>query len=128
MFKLDRDTGAITLPRGDTMTINVTLRDKELPAGTMAVFGVRTTGNRSRNLLTRAFPVENNQCVIRLSNKDSRELSVGVHCWDLRIVVNPERNEDGSIRCDDESDEVYSVFSGGSAMPGFTVTEVAADI
>lgn len=128
MFKLDRETGAITLPRGDTMTLHVTLRDKELPAGTKAVFGVRTTGNRSRNLLMKAFDVVNNQCNIRLANQDTRELSVGVHAWDLRIVVDPEVNQDGTVRCDDESDEVYSVFSGGSAMPSFVVTEVAADI
>lgn len=65
--------------------------------------------------------------MIRLSNVDTRRLKPGAYRWDIRIVTDPEYNADGTVRCDDASDDVMSVFSG-KGMPTFIVTEVAVHV
>lgn len=65
--------------------------------------------------------------IVYLSNQETRALAAGDYIWDIRIVTNPEYDEAGNVICEQDSDQVISIFSGaGTAMPKFTVTEVAA--
>lgn len=128
MFNLNRETGAITLPQGDTAQFRVRLTGGELPEGAVAVFGVSTSGSRGKRLLTKAFDVAGNEVLVRLTNGDTRGLAVGTHQWDLRVVTDPNRAPDGAVIAPDDGDNVYSIFSGVREMPQFIVKAVAADV
>lgn len=80
-----------------------------------------------RPVFSKVFDVDDNAVVIHLTNAETRRLAVGAYRWDLRIVTHPEYNGDGSVRCDDDSDNVLSIYSG-AGMPTFTVTEVAVHV
>lgn len=128
MYKIDTETRAITLPAGDTLLFRIHLKGGSQPEGTVGVFAVCTSRSKPATLLSRSFPVEGDALTIHLSNADTRELPVGRHLWDVRLVTDPEYDAEGNVRCDDASDNVLSLFSGPSAMPDFTVTAVAKDI
>lgn len=78
-------------------------------------------------MFNKVFPVEGNGIILYLSNPETRKIPVGEYYWDLRVVTDPEYEEDGSVHCDDMGDNVTSVFSG-SGMPSFEVTEVAVNV
>lgn len=118
--------GGITLPRGDTLCMKIDFTGGEFPEGTVVIFGVCSSRD-GRTLLSKVFKIVDNSVVIRLSNVDTRKLPVNTYRWDLRIVTDPEYNEDGSVYCNDNSDDVMSLFSGGG-MPPFIVTEVAVHV
>lgn len=42
-------------------------------------------------------------------------------------MTDPEYDENGTVRCDDASDNVLSVFSG-TGMPAFVVTGVSVNV
>ena len=121
-----KGTGEIILPRGDTLLFKVRLKGGEFPEDTVGVFGI-CNARGTRTLFAKEFPVRENGVTVFLSNRDTRELSAGTYAWDLRIVTDPERDEDGNVKCDDATDNVISLFSG-AGMPSFTVTEVAVDV
>ena len=124
MYEL-RSDGQITLPQGDTLLFKMNLTGEVFPEGSMAVFGICNT--KGASIFRKQFPVQDNTIIIWLANADTRTLPVGKYRWDVRIVTDPEYGEDGVVRCEDESDNVISIFSG-SGMPTFEVTEVAADV
>lgn len=129
MFKIDVETGEIILPKGDTAQFRVKLKCKPLPEGTVAVFGISTSGSRRESLLAKAFDVADNEVQVRLTNHDTRELKTGNHVWDLRIVTDPDRDpETGEVRANDPGDNVYSIFSGSSEFPAFRVTPITAEV
>lgn len=122
MYKLD-DNCNITLPKGDTMLFNVDIQGGEFPAGTVAVFGVK---NAKRTVLSKVFTIVDNRVVVRLTNADTRNLPTGRYNWDIRIVTDPEYDEEGNVRAEDDSDDVISIFSG--SMPLFEIVEVVIDV
>lgn len=127
MYELKTD-GQLVVPKGDTVILKVNINGRPFPDGTVAVFGVCNAA-KSATVLYKTFPVVENCIVVHLTNADTRMLQAGKYRWDIRLVSNPEYDEDGSVRCDDDSDEVLSVFSGnGNGMPVFEVTEVAASV
>lgn len=101
----------------------MTLKGGSFPEGTVAVFGICAQRD-AKTVFSKVFDVNDNSIVIRLTNAETRKLAVNTYRWDLRIVTDPEFNDDGSVRCDDDSDNVLSVYSG-VGMPSFVVTEVS---
>lgn len=123
MVQID-ERGNITLPRGDTMTFTLTLENVSFPEGSVAVFAVR---NGSETVLSKIFPIdEDNEIVVRVANNDTRDLPLGRYRWDVRLITNPEYDENNHIRAEDEGDDVISLFSGD--MPKFILKEVAVDV
>lgn len=92
----------------------------------MAIFGISTKRD-NRELYSKVYPVEDGKVLLFISNAESKRLIPGEHRWDLRIVTDPEFEEDGSVCCEDAGDNVLSVFSGTS-MPAFVVTEVSVHV
>ena len=131
MYSINTETKEIILPLGDTLAFVVDLKlDGEparFPEGTVAIFGV--CKERARNvrwLFSRVFPVEDGSVAIYLTNDDTRDMQAGEYNWDLRIVTDPEYDEDGTVRCDDPSDVVTSIFAGSGDLPDFRLKGVAA--
>ena len=123
MVQID-ERGNITLPRGDTMTFTLTLENVSFPEGSVAVFAVR---NGNETVLSKIFPIdEDNEIVVRVANSDTRDLPLGRYRWDVRLITNPEYDENNHIRAEDEGDDVISLFSGD--MPKFILKEVAVDV
>ena len=131
MFVIDRETKEITLPKGDTLAFRVKLNGPEIPENTVGVLGICSVDRRGEpkeTVFAKEFPVRENGVTVFLSNQDTRELAAGTYDWDLRLVTDPEYNEDGSVRCDDASDNVLSIFSGSVGMPAFIVKGVAVHV
>jgi hypothetical protein len=105
------------------MLFNVDIQGGEFPAGTVAVFGVK---NAKRTVLSKVFTIVDNRVVVRLTNADTRNLPTGKYNWDIRIVTDPEYDEEGNVRAEDDSDDVISIFSG--SMPLFEIVEVVIDV
>lgn len=126
MFTLNQKTGAITIPQGDTATFRINMECGPFPEDTVAVFGIVTTGTATC-LFSKVFEVKDNQVIVRLTNQETRQIPVGTYQWDCRIVTEPNRKGDG-ITAEDPGDNVYSLFSGNTSMPQFTVTGVAVNV
>lgn len=108
------------------MSLEITLYGAEYPEGTVAVFGISTKRD-NREMFSKVFPIEDNKVLVFFSNAETKRFVPGEHRWDLRIVTDPEYEEDGSICCEDAGDNVLSVFSG-TGMPAFVVTEVSVHV
>ena len=128
MYSIQPATGDITLPRGDTLLFTIRM-NREFPDGTAAVFGIcgARRGLPTTNVFTKTFPVNGSEIIVLLANRDTRGIAAGSYLWDVRIVTDPEYDDGGSVKCDDETDNVTSIYSGG-VMPTFTLTEVAANV
>lgn len=131
MFVINKQTNEIVLPRGDTLAFKINLRGTNFPEDTVALFGVcgaDRRGNPTTTIFSKAFRVYKNCVYIFLSNQDTRNLRAGGYVWDLRIVTDPEYDEDGNVRCEDISDNVISIFSGSVDLPSFVVKGVAVNV
>lgn len=129
MFVLDPETASITLPQGDTAMFKVKITGGRLPAGSALVFGVATAGNNPKFVKYKVFDIDEDTAIVRLTNKDTRDLTPGNYVWDVRVVTDPDRNDAGEVRAWDNSDDVYSAFSGTrNALPPFTVTPISAEV
>ena len=126
MIQLD-EKGKITCPVGDTGLLLVELSSEQFtePLNGVAIFAV-TTKNYT-TILKKTVELVDNTATIRLANRDTRGLSVGEHMWDVRIVIDPEYEADGTVIVKDDTDEVHSLFSAGG-MPAFVVTRVAVEV
>lgn len=153
MFKINDDYSILLAQGDTMkFAITLTIGDEETPASypedTVAVFAInrpvtRTVATRTAvplaaglraarisepieyvTALRKNFPVQDgNVIIVALTNAETRALEIGDYRWDVRIVTDPEYDDQGDVKCDDTSDEVLSIFSGGLPMPKFTVTE-----
>lgn len=120
-----KPSGEIRLPRGDTAMFEVVMKGADFSDDAIALFAIRA-GNRT--VLSKELGIHDNSVIVYLSNQDTRDLVEGKYQWDIRIVTNPERDENGKIYCNDTSDSVTSIFSGRRCMPELIITEVAVDV
>lgn len=135
MFKIDTETKAITLPTGDTLDLTLTLKTSgqaaAIPPGSAAVFGIcqpRSSG-AYEYVFRKTFKITGNVVPIRLTNADTRDLRPGTaYAWDVRIVTDPEYDEQGNACCGDDTDAVLSIFSGTTDMPSFHLLGVSANV
>lgn len=125
MFSIKPD-GTVTLPRGDTILFRIRLTGGSFPPGTVGVFGICTSSG-AIPVFSKVFSLEGDTVTVYLTNAETRQLDAKKYRWDVRIVTDPEYNDDGSVRCDNASDSVLSLFSG-MGMPEFIVTGVAVDV
>ena len=131
MIRLDTATGRITCPIGDTglFTINLTdasggaLEDNLTGVGIFAVADKRLMNT----YIAKAVPIVDNSITVHLTNADTRSLTAGTHCWDVRIVTDPEYDNDGNVVCEDDTDEVHSLYSA-IGLPEFIATGVAVHV
>ena len=79
------------------------------------------------DILTVPATISKGKCVIRLATRHTRDVPAGKYKWNLRLVSDPGRDEEGNIVADDDSDNVLSVFGPEkSTIPDFVVRRTGA--
>ena len=109
-FTYNPDTREIRMPPGDTATISVAVSWDALRPGDVVLFAVYDPSADSGDLLCKAVNITDGRADIRLCNHDTRDIPPGVYRWDLRVVTDPARDENGNVIADDCGDHVITVF------------------
>ena len=123
-FVFDTQTGNITMPTGDTGDIHVNVNYDELKEGDAVLFAVFDKYDKTGgDLLIKTADIVDGKAHIRLCNADTRNLAAGAYKWQLRIVTDPARDENGNIIADECTDNVISVFQ---TPPTFKLTRGGA--
>lgn len=124
-FTYDKETNKITMEPGDTGSFTVDVNWPSYDGEIALVMGV--CNKEGEDILLKHFPVVDGAANVKLCNHDTRDLEPGNYKWQLRIVTNPEYDENGKVYAKDCADKVVSVFSGDS-MPTFRLTKKGARV
>lgn len=108
-FSYDESTRTMTLPLGDTATFHISIDWMGLSPGDALVFGIYNKSELT-DIFRKPAEIVDGQAVLRLCNADTRDLEPGNYRWQLRIVTDPARDEDGNIITDACADNVISIF------------------
>lgn len=77
----------IELSRGDSIQFKVTIKGRELPEGTTALFTVKRSANAEEALIEKRLAVDEDGAVlVGLSSKDT-DLSPRTYFWDMRVLL-----------------------------------------
>lgn len=112
-FFYDAAENEITMPVGDTAEIYISIDWHKLAPGDVVIFGL-SSKKSGEDIFRKAAEIVEGKAVIRLCNADTRDLPPGKYLWQLRIVTNPARDEEGNVIADDCGDDVISVFDEAS--------------
>ena len=121
-FTFDEETRKISMPPGDTGNIWLEIDWPAMKAGDAVIFAI--VSRREGDMLLKAAEVEQDaesglyRAHIRLCNHDTRDIEPGTYNWQVRLVTDPVRDENGNVIADECTDNVISVF-GGDSMPVF---------
>lgn len=110
-YEYNETNRKITIPRGDTATINFTVEGGGVTDGDAILFRVR---NRSRNTwaLTKQALITNGAAAIRLTSADTRGLSSGQrYGWTVGMVSDPDTDAEGNPIADDDTDNVLTAYN-----------------
>ena len=122
-YVFDPETRKITLPAGDTMDFKIHTNG-DFDVAIFAVYN-RTTGQD-----VVAVPVEidaDGYANIRLANRHTRDVPAGNYKWNLRLVSDPEFDENGNVVVDEDSDNVLTVFGpDNDDIPIFVIRRTGA--
>lgn len=135
---LDESTGAIRLPIGGTggFVARLVLKDgvqldTENDVVLFAVSRSRDISVRAHNaaIILKELPIlldENEEPFVQIDfyNADTRGLTPGRYVWDLTLVTDPERDSNGAVIVEDNSDNVIPIFAKNKELPTFTLCEV----
>ena len=108
-FAFDPNTRKITLPLGDTADLYVNVNWQGLSPGDALLFAIFAP-DVPGDMLCKAADLVDGKAHIRICNHDTRDLQSGKYRWQLRIVTNPARDDDGHVIADECTDNVISVF------------------
>jgi len=135
MILLDKETYQITCPTGDTGQFTLSLTDIEgnpldHEIEGVAVFAVcQQINNVYVNIRQKAVELVNNMATIVITPGFSRGIPSGEYFWDIRIVTDPGKDEEGNIITDERTDEVHSLFAARKGgLPRYRALAVAVDI
>lgn len=95
MFSVDADNNVITLSKGDTGAITISVDGYLFSENDRALFSLRA-GN-GQIVKQKIYTIENNKFTVTFFNADTDTLAPGVYSWDVRYVINPYYNENGDI-------------------------------
>lgn len=120
----DSKKNRIILPRGDTMTVDVSVDSGQFPDGSEAIFAV------SKKDYAEVFSVHQiisgGKATLRIAHDKTALLDVGDYYWDVRLVSDPSYDSNGEVICDDDTDHVLSVYSPN--LPEFRIAGVTKDV
>lgn len=119
-YTFDAETRKIVLPAGDTMEFRIAVNSTVYHAVIFAIYDRR----EEIDLLRIPAEIVDGAAKVRLTNKHTRDLEPGRYKWNLRLVEDPEYDEDGNIIADDPGDDVLTVFGPDrSAIPDFQIVK-----
>jgi len=119
-YSYDESTHKITIPRGDTATIHLTITGGGVTDGDAVLFRVR---NRSKGewTVSKLALVTNGSATIRLTSEDTRLLSPRLrYGWTIGVVTDPDIDASGEPIANDATDNVLTAYN---QLMTFTVTE-----
>ena len=105
-YTFDPDTHKIVLPVGDTMDFVINVTSDAYHAIVFAIYN-RADGT---DLLRVPAEIVDGAAHIRLATEHTRDLEPGKYKWNLRLVTNPEYDENGNIMLQDITDDAMTVF------------------
>lgn len=77
----------IELTRGDSLQFKITVKGRQLPEGTMALFTVKRRTRDAEPVVEKRVKVdENGQVVVGLSSADT-DIVPRTYFWDIRILI-----------------------------------------
>lgn len=135
-LSINEANGNIILPCGATGHFQVDIitngsLDVENDVAVMAIAMQEGSARRGFTYTTvhrRDYPIVLNDngysIVVDIANEDTRDLDPGTYVWNLTIVTDPERDENGQVIVANRVDGVYPLWSGDS-QPTFELRGVA---
>ena len=95
MFNVNEETGAITLSRGDTGALTISVTGYTFGANDRALFSIKN--GQGTIVKQSAYAMENNEFTVTFYNADTDSLNPGGYTWDVRYVINPYYDAGGNI-------------------------------
>lgn len=95
MFSVDAESKTITMHRGDTGEMTVTVTGYTYGPDDRALFTVKDMSGTE--VIRREYAMENNAFVVVFANADTDYLSPGTYSWDVRYIVDPDYDSNGKI-------------------------------
>lgn len=137
-LSVDPTTGAIVLPVGGTGSFIAHIVQGEGveidPQNAIVIFAVsdmRWVGTQQHRaeIIKKELDILTNEedglyVQVNLENADTRNLKPDTYCWDLTLVTDPERDEEGNVIVEDSGDNVIPIFARSGSLPKFTLCEV----
>ena len=124
-FQYSASSGRITCPRGDTGAIRFSFSGAiTLKPGDMLVFGLFNPSTK-QTVLRKQVEIVDGIAFLTLTNADTRSLTVGSYRYNLRIVTDPEYDENGQVICNDATDNVLSIYN---ELPKFELLEAGVHV
>ena len=109
-FRFDAHDNSIRMACGDTADISINISWSRLSQRDVILFAVFDK-NDGKDLVCKSAEIIDGMAYIRLCNHDTRDIPEGRYKWNLRIVTDPEYDENGNVCVEDCSDNVITVFS-----------------
>lgn len=77
----------IELSRGDSIQFKVTIKGRELPEGTTALFTVKHSANAEEALIEKRLAVDEDGVVLVGLSSEDTDLSPRTYFWDMRVLL-----------------------------------------
>ena len=123
-FQYNATSGRITCPRGDTGALRFTFTGMTLKPGDMLVFGLYNP-TLKQTVLRKQVEITNGSALLSFTNADTRDLPAGSYKYNLRVVTDPELDENGLVICADQTDNVLSIYN---ELPKFELLEAGVHV
>lgn len=122
-YKYDPATRTITISAGDTMDFSVNVSGENYDAAVFAVYDPASEDD----VVTVPAELSGGKCIIRLAARHTRDVPGGKYKWNIRLVSDPERDEEGNIVLNDDSDNALTVFGPDKKnIPDFIIRRTGA--
>ena len=95
MFVVDPATNTITLHRGDTGEVTITVSGYTYQEDDRALFTVKDASGSE--VIKRVYEMADNAFTVEFENADTDYLAPGTYYWDVRYIVNPQYDGEGHI-------------------------------
>ena len=105
------DGNEITLSRGDSFSLKIQLKNRQVADGSTGLFTMKKKPKMSAEaLVEKTVTISGNQAEIVLDSEDTKELSARTYYWDFRVI-----DPDGLV-------------STPMEYAGFTILEVIGNV
>lgn len=112
----------LIIPRGDTGNFTIPTAGT-VNNGDVAVFSIYDTLTH-KTVFEKEIPATSGTLTIPFEHQDTVNLTPKKYLWDIKIYINPTRDEENKLINADEINSYYAAFS----LPICEIKEVAQDI
>ena len=87
-FHVDPTTNTITMHRGDTGEVTISVTGHTFLADDRALFTVKDSSGSE--IIKRVYELDENAFTVAFANSDTDYLAAGQYSWDVRYVIDPQ--------------------------------------